>query len=54
MKEYICPVLENYEHGEQKTVVLMDNASTRISDEVEDVIRATKTFLIYAAPHSPH
>ena len=54
VKEYICPVLGNYEHGEPRSVVLMDNASTHMNDEVEYAIRSTGAILIYSSPFSPH
>ena len=54
IKEYLCPVLGNFEMGEPRSVVLMDNASTHMSEEVEEAIAATGAILIYAAPYSPH
>ena len=54
VKTYLCPVLGNYERGEPRSVVLMDNASTHMSDEVEDAITATGAVLIYGPPYSPH
>ena len=51
---YLCPTLGSYELGEARSVVLMDNASTHMSDEVERVIQATGAVLIYGAPFSPH
>ena len=47
-------MLGNYENGEPRSVVLMDNASTHMSDEVELAIRSTGAILIYSAPLSPH
>ena len=35
-------------------MVLMDNAFTHMSDEVERVIQETGAVLIYGAPFSPH
>ena len=54
VKEYLCPVLGNFEFGEPRSVVFMDNASTHMSQDVEDAIRATGAVLIYGAPFSPH
>ena len=54
IKEYLCPVLGNYEMGEARSVVLMDNASTHMSDEIEAAIAETGAVLIYGAPFSPH
>ena len=54
VKNYLCPVLGNYEHGEPRSVVYMDNASTHMGDEVEDAIRSVGAILIYGPPYSPH
>ena len=54
VKEYLCPILGSYELGEARSVVLMDNASTHMSDEIESAIQATGAILIYGAPFSPH
>ena len=53
VKTYLCPVLGNYEYGEPRSVVLMDNASTHLGDEVERAIESTGAILIYSAPYSP-
>ena len=47
IKEYLCPVLGNFEMGEPRSVVLMDNASTHMSEEVEESIAANGAILIY-------
>ena len=54
VKDYLCPMLGSYELGEPRSVVLMDNASTHMSDEIEDLITATGAVLIYSPPYSPH
>ena len=54
VKNYLCPVLGNYELGEPRSIVYMDNASTHMADEVEDAIRGVGAFLIYGPPYSPH
>ena len=54
IKEYLCPVLGNYEMGEARSVVLMDNTSTHMSDEIEAAIAKTGAVLIYGAPFSPY
>jgi transposase len=54
VKEYLCPVLGNYEFGEPRSVVILDNASTHMTEEVEEAITATGAALIYSAPYSPH
>ena len=52
--EYLCPMLGDYALGEARSVVLMDNVSTHMSNEIEEVIAATGAILIYGAPFSPH
>ena len=54
IKNYLCPVLGNYERGEIRSVVMMDNASTHMSDEIESAILETGAVLLYGAPFSPH
>ena len=54
VKDYLCPVLGNYELGEPRSVVFMDNASTHMTEEVEEAIVATGAVIIYGAPYSPH
>ena len=53
VKEFLCPMLGNYKMGEPQSVVLMDNASTHMSDAVEEAITATGAVLIYSLPFSP-
>ena len=53
VKEYLCPVLGNFRLKEPRSVVLLDNASTHMSDDVVDAIRSTGAQIIYAAPYSP-
>ena len=45
VKNYLCPVLGNYERGEPRSIVYMDNASTHMADEVEDAIRGVGAIL---------
>ena len=56
-EEYIekcfCPVLGSYAKGEARSVVLLDNASTHMSQKVIDLIEATGAVVIFAALYSP-
>lgn len=54
VKEYLVPTLGNYEGGEPRSVVMMDNASTHMSDEIQATIEDADAVLIYGAPYSPH
>ena len=47
-------MLGNYERGEPRSVVMMDNALTHMGDEIEAAITAAGAILIYGAPFSPH
>ena len=48
VKNYLCRILGNYERGEPRSVVMLDNA------EVENAIGATGAILLYCASYSPH
>ena len=54
VKEYLFPMLVNYALGEARSVVLMDNASTHMSGEIEEAITATGAIFLYGAPFAPH
>ena len=54
VKEYLCLVLGSYALGEARSMVMMDNASTYMSDKIEEAIVATGAILVYGAPFSPH
>jgi len=54
VKEFLCPVLGKYEFGEVRSVVLMDNASTHMLDEIQRAINAAGAVSIYGPPFSPH
>lgn len=53
VKEYLCPVLGRYDLDEPNSIVIMDNASTHMSDEVRMMIEETGAYLLYTAPYSP-
>ena len=53
VKEYLVPVLGWYQFGEPRSVVIMDNAITHMSIEVEDAIREAGAVLIYLPPYLP-
>lgn len=54
VERYLCPVLGRYAYGEPRSVVLLDNASTHMSERVQELIYATGATLIYGAPNSYH
>ena len=49
----LCPVLGDYTKGENRSVVMLDNASTHMSQKVIELITAKKTRIIFSAPFSP-
>lgn len=53
IKEYLVPVLGRYQFGEPRSVVIMHNASTHMSIEVENAIREAGAVLIYLPPYLP-
>ena len=52
VKEYLLPVLGNYEVGEQNSILVLDNASTHVSDHIVDMIKAKGTYVLFTAPYS--
>ena len=53
-RNYTCPVLGDYLHREAQSVVLMDNDSTNMSDEIEEAIQDAGAVLVYSPPYSLH
>ena len=43
VEKQLCPVLGDYLKGEKRSVVLLDNASTHMSQKVVDLIDGTNT-----------
>ena len=54
VKEYLVSMLGNYQRGEPRSVVMMDNASAHMSYETHAVIEDVGAVLMYGAPFSPH
>ena len=53
VERYLCPVLGNYENGEPRSIVIMDNSSTHLNRRVGDLIEAKGAYLLYTAPYLP-
>ena len=53
VREFLVPNLGNFEKGEKRSIVIMDNASTHMDIEVGDMIREAGAVLLYTAPYSP-
>ena len=53
VRNFLCPVLGRYRYSEKNSIVIMDNASTHMDEEVKRLIHATGAWLIYSAPYSP-
>jgi len=53
VKDHLCPVLGSYERNEPNSIVIMDNASTHMSEEVREMIESAGAYLLYTAPYSP-
>ena len=53
VERYLCPVLGNYENSEAHSIVIMDNASTHLNRQLEDLIEAKGAYLLYIAPYFP-
>jgi len=53
VEERLVPVLGRYEFCEPRSIVVMDNATTHISERVQELIAAAGALLICTAPYSP-
>ena len=53
VKEKLVPVLGSWEKKESRLIVIMDNATTHMSEEVERLIEEAGTYLLYVSPYSP-
>ena len=53
LKEKLIPILGNYELGEPRSLVLIDNATIHHDDEIVAMIRASGAEIIYLPPYSP-
>lgn len=53
VENYLCPALGEYSQNEPNSIVIMDNASTHMSERVRELIESTGTYLLYSAPYSP-
>jgi transposase len=53
VEHVLVPVLGSYYAGEPRSIVVMDNASTHISQRVFDLIAATGAQLIFLPEYSP-
>ena len=53
VEKFLCPHLGDYSRSQPRSVVLLDNASTHLSQKVIDLIEARGAIIIYTAPFSP-
>ena len=53
VEESLCPVLGDYQKDEKNSIVIMDNASTHMCEEVRELIESKGAYLLYTAPYSP-
>ena len=54
VKEYLVTWLGKYERGDARSIVLVDNTSMHITDDVVDAITSAGAVVICATPYSPH
>ena len=53
VETHLVPILGDYSKGEIRSVVMLDNASTHMSQRVVDMIEAKGAKIIYSAPFLP-
>ena len=53
VERFLCPVLGSYDDREERSIVVMDNASVHLSQKVADLIQSTGAYLLFLAPYSP-
>ena len=53
VEESLCPILGDYSKGEARSVVMLDNASTHMSQKVVDLIEGKGAVILYTAPFLP-
>ena len=54
VKAFLVPWLGNYERGDPRSFVLIDNTSTHMNEYAVDAITSAGAVVIYAALYSPH
>ncbi|CAJ1934662.1 unnamed protein product [Cylindrotheca closterium] len=54
VEQRLVPILGQYTEKEPNSVVIMDNASIHMSDQIEEMISAAGAMLLFTAPYSPH
>ena len=50
---YLVPLLGKYENNDDRSIVVMDNASTHMGSRVQELIEGAGAYLLYTAPYSP-
>ena len=53
VRDKLVPSLGNYQKGERRSIVVMNNASTHMFEEVRDLIEDAGAVLLYTDPYSP-
>ena len=53
VEEHLCPILGDYSKGQPRSVVMLDNASTHMSEKVRQLIESKGAVLLYTAPFLP-
>ena len=53
VRHFLVQNLGNFTRGERRSIVVMDNASTHMDEEVDRMICDAGALLLYTAPYSP-
>ena len=49
----LVPILGRYDMDEERSIVVMDNASTHMGHRTRDLVEGAGAYLLYTAPYSP-
>jgi hypothetical protein len=50
----ILPLLGNFEKGEPRSIIILDNASIHMDEEIVSLIQSKGAYILYTAAFSPH
>ena len=52
VEHYLCPVVGYFANGEGRSIVVMDNDVTHMSERIGQLVSRTGAYLLYTTPYS--